>query len=114
PSPRHIERCPSATAQRAALMSTIAGRARASSKPIDTRGQPTGKAAAMRIHRLAAVLLFLALAPQSANAGPYTGVICRTLPTWSQCVACGAAKYGRHAQERHCAGLPGTPARLRK
>ena len=49
----------------------------------------------------------------AAQAKDYHGVVCRTLPTWQECYACGAKKYGAAAQGKHCAGLPGTPAKYR-
>jgi hypothetical protein len=48
-----------------------------------------------------------------AQAKDYRGVVCRTLPTWKECYACGASKYGAAAQAKHCAGLPGTPTKYR-
>ena len=34
----------------------------------------------------------------AANAG----VVCASLPTMEACIKCGAKKYGREAQVRHC------------
>lgn len=52
---------------------------------------------------LAVTLAFAgsALAQQTASPLP-ANVACATLPTFDDCVRCGAANYGMDAQQRYC------------
>jgi hypothetical protein len=54
------------------------------------------------------ILIGVAIAA-TVSIAPAQAQVCRNLPTWKECYACGASKYGAAAQAKHCAGLPGTP-----